>query len=373
MRIGINLLYLLPGVVGGTQTYAQELLRALANRHDPHEYLLFVNEEARDLPLPSSPDFERVVCPVRAHSRSARYQYEQFALPRQLKHRELDVLHSLGYVGPLHAPCRHVVTIHDLNYRAFKGAMRADKRVVLGFFVRQTAHHADHIIAVSQFSKEQIVQHLQVRPNKVTVVHEAARQPEQTHSPEEQNAILCSHGLNAPYVVAFSSQSLNKNIPRLLAAFAQLAPENPHNLVLIGHVPSEADVSRNIARLGLSGRVVCTGYLPDAHIPVLLRHADLFVFPSWYEGFGLPALEAQLAGVPVACSNAASLPEVAGEGAVYFDPVAVEDIARALRQCLNDPVLRARLREQGTVNASRFSWEQAAQDTLEVYAQIARS
>ncbi len=373
MRIGINLLYLLPGIVGGTQTYAQELLRALANRPEPHEYALFVNEEARDLPLPSAPNFERIVCPVRAHARSARYRYEQLALPRQLKHRELDVLHSLGYVGPIHAPCKHVVTIHDLNYRAFKGAMRADKRVVLGFFVRQTAHHADHIIAVSEFSKEQIVQHLRVRANKVTVVHEAAKQPDQTYSSEEQRAILRSHGLNAPYIVAFSSQSLNKNIPRLLAAFALLSPDVAHNLVLIGHVPPEANVARDIVRLGLSGRVVCAGYLPDAHVPVLLRHADLFVFPSWYEGFGLPALEAQLAGVPVACSHAASLPEVAGEGAAYFDPVSVEDMARTLRQCLNDPDLRVRLRAQGTANANRFSWEQAARDTLAVYAQIARS
>ena len=373
MRIGINLLYLLPGIVGGTQTYAQELLRALELRHEPHHFLLFVNEEARNLPLPSASNFERIVCPVRAHSRLARYRYEQLELPRHLKHRQLDVLHSLGYVGPIHAPCRHVVTIHDLNYRAFKGAMRADKRALLGFFVRQTAHHADHIIAVSEFSKEQIAQHLHIRAGKITVVHEAAKKPPETLTPDEQRALLDNYGLNAPYLVAFSSLSLNKNISRLLAAFARLAPTVPHNLVLIGHVPPEAHVTRDITRLSLEGRVICTGYVPDAHIPVLLRHADLFVFPSWYEGFGLPAVEAQIAGVPVACSHAASLPEVAGEGAAYFDPASVEDMARALRECLNDSSLRDRLRTQGAANARRFSWEQAAQQTLQVYAQIARA
>ena len=371
MRIGINLLYLLPGVVGGTQTYAQELLSALAKQMEGHQYFLFVNEESRELPLPEAPHFERVVCPVRAHSRSGRYRYEQIALPRQLKHRQLDVLHSLGYVGPLRAPCKHVVTIHDLNYRAFKGAMRADKRLVLGFFVRQTARHADHIIAVSEFSKNQIVQHLHIRPNKVTVVHEAAKQPAIALDAEQQRAILSAHNLHAPYIVAFSSLSLNKNISRLLSAFAQLTSEVGHNLVLIGHIPPEANIAGDIARLGLAARVFCTGYIPDAQVPVLLQHADLFVFPSWYEGFGLPALEAQIAGVPVACSRAASLPEVAGEGAAYFDPASDEDIARVLRQCLRDPNLRARLRQQGAANAGRFSWEQAARDTLQVYAQMA--
>ena len=221
MQVGINLLYLLPGVVGGTQTYAQELLRALAKQRETHEYFLFVNEESRDLPLPSAPNFQRVICPVRAHSRSARYRYEQLALPHQLKSCHLDVVHSLGYVGPRRSPCKHVVTIHDLNYRAFKGAMRADKRVVLGFFVRQTARHADHIIAVSQFSKEQIVQHLHIRADKISVVHEAAKTSGEAQGEGEPQAILEDYGVCSPYITAFSSLSLNKNMPRLLAAFAR--------------------------------------------------------------------------------------------------------------------------------------------------------
>ena len=116
--------------------------------------------------------------------------------------------------------------------------------------------------------------------------------------------------------------------------------------------------------------MVCTGYVPDAHVPVLLKGAELFVFPSWYEGFGLPALEAQSAGVPVACSKEASLPEVAGQGAIYFDPFSIENIAQSLRQCLSDPALRARLRKQGLANARRFSWEQTALDTLQVYTRV---
>lgn len=370
MHIGINLLYLLPGIVGGTQTYAEELLFALSTLDGENCYTLFVNEECRDLPLPDNDNFKRLVCPVRASSRAARYRYEQMVLPRLVKREGCDILHSLGYVGPLHlsAPCRHLVTIHDLNYLAFQQAMSLQKRLLLGFFVRQTANRAHHIIAVSHFSKDQIVQHLDIPPNKITVIHEAHKR--RTASQEDTDTIIARYGIRTPYIIAFSSLSLNKNIPRLIEAFKLLSATHPHQLVLLGHIPPSTDLRQQVAGMGLNERVVFTGYAPDSHVHQLLGNADLFAFPSWYEGFGLPILEAQRLGVVVASSKAASLPEVAGNGAFFFDPYSVQEMVMAISRCLTDTRLRAALKERGRLNAGRFSWQRAAEETFKVYENI---
>ena len=370
MRIAINLLYLLPGIVGGTQTYAEELLNAFAALGSDNSYVMFVNEESRSLPLPAAPNFRRVVCPVLAASRFARYRYEQTVLPRQIRSEGCDLLHSLGYVGPLSAPCKHVVTIHDLNYVAFKTAMSATKRLMLGYFVRNTARRADHIITISRFSEQEIVTHLGVAQSKITTIPEACKARACMTDDTDIQALLAGYGLSPPYLAAFSSLSMNKNMPRLLEAFARIAGDFSHKLLLIGHIPLEADLMQQAARLGVAERIVLTGYAPDAHIAPLLQNAALFVFPSWYEGFGLPILEAQRLGVPVACSRAASLPEVAGEGALFFDPYDVEDMARALRTCLNDDGLRDALRLRGFANEKRYSWERTAQDTLHTYQRV---
>lgn len=365
MRIGLNLLYLLPGHVGGTQTYAMELMTALAALKTPDTYAVYLNEEARDLPLPMA--FERVVCPVRAVRRAARYAYEQLRLPHLLRQHRIDLLHSLGYVCPLRVPCRNVVTIHDLNYIALVNAISRSKRALLGRFVIQSARRSDHIITISDFSRTQILQHLGVAGEKVTTIHEAPRSQREASSPDRDQQVLQKYDIRRPYLIAFSSLLKHKNIPRLLEAYAAICDGLPHQLVLVGHLPEGLEIHADIARLGLQDRVVITGYVPGAHVNPLLEQAELFVFPSLYEGFGLPVLDAQQAGVAVACSTAASLPEVAGEGALFFDPGSVAEMADVLRRCLQDGALRRDLAARGHGNLARFSWERTARETLAVY------
>ena len=153
-----------------------------------------------------------------------------------------------------------------------------------------------------------------------------------------------------------------------MEAFADACADLPHQLVLLGHAPAGMDFAAEAAQQRLVGRVVATGYVPDADIAPLLQGASVFAFPSLYEGFGLPVLDAQQAGIPVICSTAASLPEVAGDGAVLFDPQSVEEMRDALRACVTDPALRESLTARGHANAARFSWEKTARQTLAVYA-----
>lgn len=367
MRVAINLLYLIPGVVGGTETYAAGLLAAFAAARGDHEFVLFTNREAAER-FPDLPEnFRQVVCGVDATNRASRYAYEQGVLPTRVAAARPDVLHSLGYVGPLRAPCPHVVSIPDLNFVGHGAAMPGFKRRVLGAFVRMTAARADHIITISEFSRGQIAARFGLdAASRITVTHLAGRPaPEGPADP----ALLAHYGAKPPYVVAFASQSPHKNIPRLLEAFAMASAGIEHTLVLIGHLPTGGLAPPASAR---SGRVVYTGYVPDAHVMPLLAGADAFVFPSSYEGFGLPLLDAQACGVPVACSSAGSLPEVAGDGALVFDPTSVTAIAAAIRTLATDERARAALRARGRANVVRFSWSATAERTFSVYRGAAR-
>jgi len=361
MKIGINLLYLLPGLVGGTETYAVALVKALTEMDRQNEYHVFLNQEASRLDLTDAPNFHRVVCPFRATRRAVRYAWEQFILPRQVSSRRIDVLHSLGYVGPLWTPCPAVVTVPDLNYLDIGHTMPLGKRYLLRYFSVQAAQRAKAVITISSYSKSVICDELKIHPNKVTVTLLGPRWNDNFISQDVVSNIKAIYGISGPYLVAFGGGALHKNIPRLLKAFVELKKELSHKLVLIGRLPTDVNPGE------LSGDIISTGYVPAEHVLPLLSAAEIFVLPSLYEGFGLPVLEAQQAGVPVVCSTAGSLPEVAGAAAVFFDPYSVEDMADKIARVVRDPALRAELRQKGLANVQRFSWEQTARKTLAVY------
>lgn len=370
MRIGLNLLYLIPNIVGGTQTYAVSLIKSLSKIDHENEYFIFLNQESDLLELADAPNFHRVVCKFRATRRVIRYLWEQVVLPFQLRNYHLDLVHSLGYVGPLFTPCPSIVTIPDLNYVALRDFIPAGRRCILMSFSHQAARRSAHVITISHFSEAAIIRQIGVVPDKITVTHLG---PGWDTGQSDQGLFESTrllYQLPDRYVVAFGGGSPHKNIPQLIAAFRQIAGEFPHSLVLLGHLPPNVDLSTLRYDSQLSERIVVLGYVPREHIRPILGQAGLYVLPSLYEGFGLPVLEAQSAGVPVACANVASLPEVAGDGAIFFDPLSADDIAQAMRRILSDEGLRSSLRERGERNVGRFSWDNAARDTLDVYRKV---
>jgi glycosyltransferase involved in cell wall biosynthesis len=368
MKIGINLLYLLPGVVGGTETYAAGLLHGLAEIDQRNEYVVFVNRESESWPLPQAENLIRIVCPVQAVGRASRYLFEQVRLPRLLAQYHIEVVHSLGYVGPLVTPCPSVVSIHDLNYITLRHAMPGVKRTALRFFSMHSAKRANHVITISDFSKREICRIIKLDPDKITVTHLGTMKNSALNSSGNWMELTQRYGIREPYVVAFGGRTLNKNIPRLIRAFALVKDTFPHSIVLIGHLPADVDLAAESE--GMRNRITITGYVPEGHVLPLLSHADLFVLPSLYEGFGLPVLEAQQAAVAVACSTAGSLPEVGGDGALYFDPTSIAHIADTIRHGLADETLRSQLILKGRANLSRFSWEKTARETLSVYQTV---
>lgn len=370
MQIALNLLYLLPGVVGGTETYAKSLIHAFAKQDDDNEYTIYLNRESADIDVTPAPNFKRVVCPINAINRAARYSWEQGALPIQLMREKPDLLHSLGYVVPLAARGPQVVTVHDVNYLGHKGWRTGVGRRAFRFFAERTVKRADRIIAVSEFSKSEIVRHMDVPAEKVSVVHSAGRDAwAEPGKMRGENDLVRS--FTRPYIMAFSALSAHKNIGRLIEAFGKIAPSVEHDLVLVGHMPVKSAVRAELEAAGGDERIHFTGYVPDEDVAALMQNASLFAFPSLYEGFGLPLLDAQNAGVPVICSSAGALPEIAGEGAVLFDPLSVDDMVNAMQRVLLDSDLRAQLVTAGYANARTFSWDTTARETLDIYTAVA--
>ena len=365
MRIGINLLYLLPGEVGGTETYAAGLLRGLAAVDPANEYVVFVNREASEWPLPAASAFRRFVCEVSGVHRVRRYAFEQFHLPTLADRHRLDLLHSLGYVAPILQRRPSVVTIPDLNFRAFGNRMGTLKQFALPIMVAQSARAAQAVVTLSDFSKREITGGLRVPAGKVFVTPLApkpvAAEPDLDGMEERSRRF-------SPYILAFASASPNKNIGRLVEAFQAARKKHalPHKLLVVGHLSQELRTLLSAS----PDSVIGTGYLKEGSLQLALQRADLMVFPSTYEGFGLPILEAMAAGVPVACSDRASMPETAGDAALYFDPLSVEAMASRIGELALNRSLREQLKEKGARHVQRFSWEKTASATRSVYDRV---
>ncbi len=372
MRIGINALGLLPGMIGGGEAYLRRLLDALGRVDGGSQYLVFTNRDNHQSFASLPGNFRRLLYdfPARWTVPSlfmTRVLGEQFYLSLSAGRRRLDVLHSPFDTVPLLAPCATVVTLHDINFDAFPEARGRLPRLLARRLVALSARRAEAIITVSDFSRGQIVSRLGVDAGRVWAVHNAGFGAAGGGG-AEWAAAARRLGITKPYVIAFSSVNPHKNIASLIRAFARLRLRDQWQLVVVGHLSLRGEQLPALTRsLGLEGRVIMTGYLEDDLLRAALEHASALAFPSFYEGFGIPVIEAMQCGVPVACSRAGALPEVAANAALFFDPGSVADIAEVLERLLTDARLRQRLHAEGLRNARRFSWEQSARATLEVY------
>ncbi len=375
MKIGINALGLLPGVLGGGETYLRGLVHGLGRLCGDDEFLLFTNRENHPTFAALGDNFRRVRCDFSARwsiraLALTRIFGEQFYLPWRAAREGVEVIHSPLDTTVLQARCPTVMTLHDMNFEALPEASNAAQRAIARALVRLSARRASAIITVSEFSRREITAGLKLRGDRLFVVHNGVggAAPKELAIPEAS----MPSGLRPPYMVAFSSINPHKNIAGLMRVFAGLRSADDCQLAIIGHPPMSGRPLPELARqLGIENRVVFTGYVSERVKRQLTGGARLLAFPSLYEGFGLPVIEAMRAGVPVACSARAALPEIAGPAARYFDPDNADDFSAALADVLHDETLRARLIAAGRRNARRFSWEQAARQTLQVYRRAA--
>jgi glycosyltransferase involved in cell wall biosynthesis len=364
-RVGLNLLFLVPGETGGMDVYARRLVPALAAVRPDVDWVAILPAEAAEVDLGSG--VRPVRTTVTARSRARRVLAEQMLIPRLAHRHGVELLHSLASSAPVRAPAPQVVTIHDVNYttapRAHTAAMRAGQRVVVPLAARAT----DRIISVSAFARDALVAELGVDPARVDVVHNGGGLPPGPATPEPKLRARLGLG-DAPFVLSVSARRPHKNLERLVAALARLQAQPAPLLVVPGYPSSfDAELMRVATGHGVAERVRLLGWVDDADLEGLYRAAAVFAFPSLAEGFGLPVLEAMARGVPVACARASSLPEIAGDAAHYFDPLAIDAIAAALDKLLADREAAARLAQAGRERARWFTWERAAEGTLRCY------
>ncbi|WP_259312722.1 glycosyltransferase family 4 protein [Capillimicrobium parvum] len=371
MHVGLNLVYLVPGQTGGTEVVARELLPALvAAAGDRIRFTAFVNREAAAAPGgPWKELMPAVTVPVAATNRVQWVRGEQQHLPRLAGRAGVDVLHSLANTGPAWGRCARVVTIHDLIHRFHPDTHGGLKARGMALLVPLAIRRSHRVMADSQSTAEDLVRELRVPRAKIDVVALGVGSTARA-TPRPEARLRAEHALgDRPIVLTVAAKRPHKNLPRLLEALALVDPARRPVLVVPGYGTAfhDDELGALVARLGIAGDVRLLGWVSDEELEGLYAAASVFAFPSLYEGFGLPVLEAMARGLPVACSDRGSLREVAGDAARRFDPERPGDIADAITAVLDDPAEADRLRAAGRAQAARFTWQATARATLDSY------
>jgi glycosyltransferase involved in cell wall biosynthesis len=375
VHVGLNLIFLVPEETGGMEVYARELIPALLAAAPPQmRFTAFVNREAAASEGAQWSEIVPVVnVPVNARSRVQWVAGEQTLLPLLAMRAGVDLVHSLASTAPLWGRFRRVVTVHDLIYARFPEAHPGIRGQGMRVLVPAAARRADRIIVDSQSTQGDVINLVDVSAERIDVVPLGIGHP-QRQPPLSELDTRKRFGLGSRRVLlSLSAKRPHKNLMALIDALARIASERRPLLVLPGYATwHERELRERANAAGVERDVCFLGWVGSSELEGLWAIADAFVFPSLYEGFGLPVLEAMARGVPVACSDASSLPEVAGDAALLFDPRDPGAIAAAIARLLDDVQLQELLRGRGRQRAQEFTWERTARGTLASYERALR-
>jgi glycosyltransferase involved in cell wall biosynthesis len=371
-HVGLNLVFLVPGETGGMEVAARELIGALlAEAPAGMRFTAFVNREAAaaGFVAPWDGRLTTVTVPVNARNRVQWVLGEQTLLPPLAARAGCDVVHSFASTAPAWGSFRRVLTVHDLIYARFPDAHPGLRDRGMRVLVPLGARRSTRVIAISQSTRRDLIELLRLPADRIDVVPQGLGAVRRTDGRSAQ-ATRARFALGERRVLlTLSAKRPHKNLLALIGALALIPPERRPLLVLPGYPTwHETQLRAHAAALEVSDDVRFEGWVEEEEMEGLWHIADCFVYPSLYEGFGLPVLEAMTRGVPVACACTSSLPEVAGDAALLFDPRSEPAIARAVERLLGDGALAASLRERGYERVREFSWERTARLTLDSYA-----
>ncbi len=373
MKIGIDASRLAVEQRTGTENYAFQVIRGLVGlaKQQNQSLLLYFNQPPRPLVLHGL----NLEAGVALRTIPFPRLWTHARLSREMWQHPPDRLFVPAHVLPLYHPAHSTVTVHDLGYLYFPQAHTRQAQAYLDYSTRFSAKQSHRLIAVSQATKNDLINHYGIAPAKISVIHHGF--DHQHYQPMTDPGLrqAARHRYNigpGRFLLYVGTLQPRKNLVRLIDAFEQLISDTQFSdlqLVLGGRAGwlSTPILARAEAlQQKYPGRLLLPGYLADTDLPLLLNEASAFVFPSLYEGFGMPVLEAMACGCPVVCSNSSSLPEVAGLAALYHHPLDTEALADCLRRVLTQPELVARMRQAGLQQAATFSWERCAQQTWDV-------
>jgi glycosyltransferase involved in cell wall biosynthesis len=371
MHIGIDA-HALGAQQGGNETYIKQLIYALAALDQTNRYSLFIAQteaarQWRDQFASRFPNFT-----VRQIPEPTPLVRVPLYLSYELRRRPVDVLH-VQYTAPPFCRAPVVATIHDLAFERMPETFTRRGAWQLKLTVRRTAQRAARIATVSEYSRQDILRTYHLAADKVAVTYNGVSREftAQPASADEAATIRRKYGITRDYVLAVGSLQPRKNLVRLIRAYTQLRQQHSSfmpQLVITGRkLWLHHEIFATVKKQSWAEDVIITGYAPDEDLPPLYRAARVFVYPSLFEGFGLPPLEALACGTPVVTSNVASLPEIVGEAAVLIDPLDEASLAAGLLRAAHDEALRTCLRKAGLAQAQRFTWRDTAEKTLQLY------
>jgi len=370
MRIGL-LTYAIDRPLSGISRYTLSLARALAKLVDTADLLLLTaggvgplgREGFRCVPLRGSYRLPGLMT------------LGSLALPQIARRYALDVIHDPTGMAPFlfrAGGAKMVVTIHDVIPWSFPGVSTAWDDLIYHHWLPRILPRVNCVLTDSEHSQADIVHYLNVPQREIRCIYPGIDNSYRPTRRETVEQVRHHYGLPGRYILFVGSVEKRKNLEGVLQAFARLRQRIPHGLVIAGPAKWQfAGIMQTIKALDLADSIILTGYVEEKDLPALYSGADLFVFPSFYEGFGLPVLEAMACGVPVITSNISSLPEVAGDAALLIDPQDIEALTAAIESILTDAGLRRDLRQKGLDQAARFTWAETARKTLDVYAEVA--
>jgi glycosyltransferase involved in cell wall biosynthesis len=358
--------------LAGNETYAVNLIEALAEIDQINTYTLYVTRrEAIERFRGRWPNF--AVVRTLPHSPLVRIP---LTLSAELRRRPVDVLH-VQFTAPPLVPCPVIVSIHDLSFEHLPETFKRRSRVQLRLTVRRSAQRAARILTLSDSVRQDIINTYKIPAERITTIPLAAAAHFRPIANEKElERVRHTYGISGDYILAVGSIQPRKNLRRLVRAYSCLRDQRPGvklpTLVLVGKKAwLYGDTLNAIRQSGVGDQILLTDYVSEADLPALYSGALCFVYPSYFEGFGLPPLEAMKCGTAVIVGNRTSLPEVVGDAGLLIDPFDEAEIAGALALLIDNPNLREQLRVKGLERAAQFSWQETARQTLRVYEQVA--
>jgi len=354
---------------GGNETYVCGLLKGLSQVEYPDfRYIVFLSE---DIPEPDFLSGRKNFSIIRISPRaSLRFLID---IPVKTYTERLDLLHT-QYHLPFISHCTGVITLHDISFLRYPEFFPRELYWRLKLSLLYSVKKTRKIITVSEFSKKEILEFYRIADEKIEVVYNGVSENFRPVDAQNRDIILKKYGITRPYILSVSNIQPRKNLSRLVKAFLSLLKNNekfPYDLVIVGKkLWLYNEIFNEIRNTHFKERIILTDYVSEKDLVFLYNYADVFIYPSLYEGFGLPVIEAMACGCPVITSNVSSLPEVVGKAGILVDPYSVEEIAKAIYNVIKNKDLREVLKIEGIKQSRKFSWKITAEKTLKVYEEI---
>lgn len=356
----------------GTGFYIINLLNGLIKYDKENEYIIFGNKEVIEkFVFLNNKNFR--IENVLFKNRIVRVLWQLFILPFKLKKLNVNILHSTNYITPLFKfNLKFIVTIHDLTFIIFPEKFTIVKRLFFRFMVPIFIRRADKIITVSENTKNDIIKFLKVPKEKISVTFETYNECYDSDiKKEDSKKILDKYGINKNYFLFVGMIEPRKNILSILKAFIELDEELDEDLVIVGkkgwYYREIEEFMENIKNKRLKNRIIFTGFVSEKELVSIYKNAEIFIYPSFYEGFGIPPLEAMVCGVPVITSNTSSIPEVVGDAAIKIDPYNYIELKEAIKVLKHNPQKRKEMSIKGVEQSKKFSSKKFAENTINIY------